>query len=73
MNRIPQRILFATIATLEAATRATLGLDIHTQRDTSGMGWLAFAHTEHGAGNHEVWGLGLHVVVSRIRQPDQAA
>lgn len=60
------RILFASIATLEAAARP-FGFDVYTQRDTSGMGLLSFAHTDHGNGNREWWGLGLHVVVSRLR------
>ena len=67
------RILFATIATLEAAARATLGLDIHTQRTGPEWAFFDFDHVDHGNGNREVWGLGLHLLVSRIRQPVKAA
>lgn len=49
-------------ATLARLTRR----DIFTERTGPEWGFLDFDHLDHGGQDREVWGFGLHVVVSRL-------
>jgi len=41
------------------------GRDVHIENDAPGR-FLDFAREDHGRGEWEFWGLGLHLVVSRL-------
>lgn len=41
-------------------------LEVFIERDDPRSSLLDFAHKLHDARNREAWGLGLHVVVSRL-------
>lgn len=55
-----------TIRTIERTLRP-FGLDVFIERDTSGLGPFAFERR-----GQEVWGLGLHVIVSPLKPPQAA-
>ncbi len=60
----PIQLLFvAGTAPKRCPARATLDLDVHTQRDTSGMNLPALAYAVRGGGNRECWGPGRHAVM----------
>ena len=56
--------------TLDSLARMA-GFGVFIERDAPGFGFLAFAQAPH-AQDWEVWGMGLHVVVSRLRVPHRA-
>lgn len=66
MNHIPRKVLFTVIKAIEYAMRP-FGLDVFTVLDDSGQGPFTFDRADHGNGDREYWGLGLHVTVSPLR------
>lgn len=58
--------------TLAAALRLC-GLDVHIEPAGPAWAFLDIDHVNHGGGEREVWGLGLHLVVSPLRAPHTAA
>lgn len=62
-----QSVFFHFVSLIERALRL-IGLDVYTDLDDSGLGFLAFERRDHGAAlGIEYWGLGLHVIVSPLR------
>ena len=57
---------YAALTIIEQALRL-IGLDAHIQRDDPRCGFFDFSRVNHGGGNRELFGCGLHVVVSPLR------
>ena len=60
------RPLFTSASALLHASLDFLGLDAFIERTGPEWAFLGFDHVNHGEGQHEAWGLGLHVVVSPL-------
>mgnify|MGYP001449997371 CR=1 FL=1 len=58
--------MHALLTNATAALARLAGLDVFIERDDPRCGLLDFAHQDHGKDGREVWGFGLHVVVSRL-------
>ena len=43
-----------------------IGLDVFIERTGPEWAFLDLDHVNHGQGEHEAWGVGLHVVVSPL-------
>lgn len=63
------RILSATASVL----LRLLGRDVHIEPAGPAWAFRDFDHVNHGEGEREVWGLGLHLVVSPLRVTRSAA
>lgn len=59
-------IFFTIVGAIERVIRL-FGVDVFTQLDTSGQGLFSFERRDHGKGDREYFGLGLHIVVSPLR------
>ncbi|MEQ1685385.1 MAG: hypothetical protein ABL916_17200 [Burkholderiaceae bacterium] len=67
-----QNILFHFVAIIERLLRL-FGLDVFTTLDDSGAGFWSLHRIDHGPAGVEVWGFGLHLVVSRLRVHPQSS
>ena len=50
---------------------ALFHLDLFIESDAPSRSLFDFSHESHQGGDHEVWGLGLHAVISPLRVPPQ--
>lgn len=57
---------FDILTTICNAFAHQLGRDLFIEGDAPSRRLLDFAHRSPGIGEHEYWGFGVHVVVSRI-------